>query len=46
MTPEEDDDEETTIGELTTLVHNADEFKNIDETEVEKWTQCYQHEPG
>lgn len=52
MTLEEDesivehDDEETTITELTELVRSADSFKEIDETEVERWTQCDKNEPG
>lgn len=52
MTLEEDesivesDDEETTITEITALVRSSDKFKEIDETEVERWTQCDKNEPG
>ncbi|KAK9728877.1 hypothetical protein QE152_g16967 [Popillia japonica] len=30
----------------TELVRSADSFKEIDDTEVERWTQCDKNEPG
>lgn len=52
MTLEEDEtiveseEEEATTTELTALVRSADEFKEVDETEVERWIQCDKNEPG
>lgn len=39
------DEKETAITELIAFVCSGDRFREIDEAEVEKWTQCDKNEP-